>query len=187
MKTKLVLIALIAANLVFITSCGKKHTEPLSSPSPEASVPASPETSPSVSVSGTGGADAPRKIETKVYYPNEEAGALKEETITVDEKDKYKAVLEQCIKNSSVLPKELKILSVDVKDKSCTVNLSDEINQLKGSAATTMGVYTMVNTLCSFEEVGEVLFLVNGQKQTALDQMIFDEPFLFDPDILQEQ
>lgn len=187
MKTKLILIAVIAANLVFITSCGKKDMESSPLPSPEASVPASPETSPSALVSNTGGADAPRKVETKVYYPNEEAGALKEEIITVDEKDKYLAVLEQCIKNSSVLPKNLKILGVEVKDKSCTVNLSEEINQLKGSAATTMGVYTMVNTLCSFEEVDKVLFLVNGQKQTALDQMIFDEPFLFDSDILQEQ
>lgn len=184
MKKKFVLIAAIAVNLVLLTACGAEDAEPL--PSPTVSMSPSPVASPNVTVSNTGGADVPGKVETKVYYPSEEGEALKEETITVDEKDKYLAVLEQCVQDSSVLPKNLKIYSAVVEGKTCTVDLSEEINQLKGSTATTMGVYTMVNTLCSFEEVDDVVFLVNGKKQVALDQMIFDEPFTFDPDIVTQ-
>lgn len=62
-----------------------------------------------------------------------------------------------------VLPPETKILSVKVENGLATVDFSpDVLNANVGAAGEALGIASIVNTLCEFDDVQKVSFTVNG-------------------------
>ena len=86
------------------------------------------------------------------------------------------------------IPGETKILSVETKEGVCFVNLSQEFKSRHtgGSAGEMMTVYSIVNSLTELENVDKVQFLVEGQKLEVFIHMIFNEPFVRDPELIQK-
>lgn len=64
----------------------------------------------------------------------------------------------------ATIPKNTKLLSLEIKDKIAYVNLSHDFkeNYLLGSAAETMTIYSIVNTLTGFSDIRAVKFLLEG-------------------------
>lgn len=106
-----------------------------------------------------------------------------------------KSVMEELIKgprNTSLyatLPAETKIISLETREGTCFVNLSqDFVNKhTGGSTGELMTVYSIVNSLTELEGVRKVQFLIEGQKlEVFKGHLIFNEPFERDDSYISE-
>ena len=81
--------------------------------------------------------------------------------------------------NVSLIPDGTRVIGANTEDGVCTVNLSSEFinNANGGSAADTMCVYSIVNSLAELDNVQSVQFLIDGEKVEIFGSFIFDEPF----------
>ncbi|HZK27439.1 MAG TPA: GerMN domain-containing protein [Thermoclostridium sp.] len=79
----------------------------------------------------------------------------------------------------STIPKDTKLLSADVKDGLCYLDLSREFvdNNPGGTAFETVLINSIVNSLTELPEIKKVQFLVEGEKREVYSHVIFDEPF----------
>ena len=78
------------------------------------------------------------------------------------------------------IPKEARLLSVEVKDEIAYVNFSRELieKHVGGSTGEMMTIVPIVNSLTELPGIKKVQFLVEGQKEKTLaGHVIFDEPF----------
>ena len=73
-------------------------------------------------------------------------------------------------KLSRAISEDVKLLGIETKDNVCFVNFSSEfINKTpSGSLATTLALYSVVNTLCELDNVDSVQVLVNGETGAEL-------------------
>ena len=92
------------------------------------------------------------------------------------------------IKNASrTIPIGTKLLSVEVSDSICFVNLSQEFisKHIGGSAGENMSVYSIVNSLTEIPKIKKVVLLIEGQKIDTFIDMIFNEPFTRDTSLIE--
>ncbi len=87
----------------------------------------------------------------------------------------------------ATLPQGIKVLSVETKEKICFVNFSKEFAQNigGGSSASTMAIYSVVNSLTELPEIEQVQFLIEGEKTEWLGEYDVSEPFLRDESFIQ--
>lgn len=110
------------------------------------------------------------------------------------EKTKEEAVVDLLVKGVdddgliSVIPSETKINSVEIADGTCTVDLSSDFSDEKiiGTADRTLAVYSIVNSLAELDEVENVQFLIEGEKQEIFGDFLFDEPFVADETLISK-
>jgi len=78
-----------------------------------------------------------------------------------------------------VIPEGTKLLSVEVKDGICYLNLSREFveNNPGGSAYETVLINSIVNSYTELPHIEKVQFLIEGEKREVYSHMVFDEPF----------
>ena len=133
-------------------------------------------------------------VETKeydavLYFTDEGANNLVKSKTTVSvekEEDKYLAVIEKLIEGPAggdlypSISAFTKANSVVVKDGICTVDFTDSflLNNEGGTLRETMCLYSVVNTLCEFEEVKKVTFTVNGKKIETFGHLDMTEPYV---------
>lgn len=131
-----------------------------------------------------------------LYFSDHEAMYLVPESRKVSVKEGEsieKVIVNELIKgpsnpnNLKTLPAEVKVLSVETKEKVCFVNLSqDFINKnAGGSTGETLAIFSIVNSLCELEQVDKVQFLIEGQKLETFGHSIFNEPFSRNEDLLK--
>ncbi len=75
---------------------------------------------------------------------------------------------------------DVDILSVTFKDGLCTIDLSSEFktHNTGGSTKETMAIYSIVNTLCSLEEINRVKINIEGNENPDFGgHYSLDEPF----------
>lgn len=139
-------------------------------------------------------------IDVIVYFSDEEAMYLVPETrkIEVKESDKIyleKMIVEELLKGPKIethfdtIPKDTKLLSIKVDDKTAYVDFSKEFkeNHPGGSTGEIMTVYSVVNSLTELDSIDKVVFLVEGQKEKTLaGHLIFDEPFGRDETLIKK-
>lgn len=89
--------------------------------------------------------------------------------------------------NYATLPQNTKVLSVETKEKICFVNFSKEFaeNIGGGSSASTMAIYSVVNSLTELDEVEQVQFLIEGEKTEWLGEYDVSEPFKRDESFIE--
>ena len=125
----------------------------------------------------------------KLYFANKNSDLLIPEgrTVTVNSKESLEYVLvNELIKGPSAgyiyptIPEGTKAISVETKEGTCFVNLSQEFKSRHsgGSAGEIMTIYSIVNTLTELDSVEKVQFLIEGQKMEVFIHCIFNEPFV---------
>jgi germination protein M len=131
-----------------------------------------------------------------LYFTDAQSSFLMKEIRRVDapQSDSVeKLIMNELIKGpkteglSRTVPAETKLRSIEVKDGVCFVNLSAEFisKHSGGSAAETMTVYSVVDSLTELSAVNKVQFLIEGEKKESFIHMVFNEPFERDVDLIE--
>lgn len=132
----------------------------------------------------------------KLYFSDKNAEKLVAETrsVTVNSKESLEyAILNELLKGPEedglypTMPEGTKILSVETKEGTCFVNVSQEFKSKHtgGSASETMTIYSVVNTLTELDGIKKVQFLIEGQKVEVFIHYIFNEPFERDEKLIR--
>lgn len=130
-----------------------------------------------------------------LYFPDNEEGKLKREERTVEVQNALsleKTVINELIKGpakkelSSSIPAATKLLGIETKDNVCFVNFSNEFvsKANSGSMATTLTLYSVVNSLCALENVESVQILINGETGVEFGNFVLDIPYEANEDFI---
>lgn len=84
------------------------------------------------------------------------------------------------------IPAGTKVLSVETKEGICFVNFSGEfVSKFDGgSAAATMAIYSVVNSLTELPDIDKVQFLVDSAKIDTFGDYFFSDPFERDESLI---
>lgn len=124
----------------------------------------------------------------KLYFPDKEGGKLRIEKRSVEIQNALsleKTVVSELIKGpekdtlSPSIPAGTKLLGIETKDNVCFVNFSSEFvsKTNSGSLATTMTLYSVVNSLCALDGVSSVQVLINGENGVEMGNFVLDIPY----------
>ena len=122
----------------------------------------------------------------KLYFPGKNGDKLVGESRAVENAlSLEKTVVNELIKGpkdralSASIPEGTKLLSIETKDKICYVNFSSEfkLKTASGSSATTLTLYSVVNSLCALESVESVQILINGETGVEFGNYVLDIPY----------
>jgi len=111
-----------------------------------------------------------------LYYTNEGNSQVVTETrsVTIPRNEKLPQIaIEELLKGpeteglKSTIPQGTKLLSLDVKDKIATVNLSEDFTGFPGTMAESLAIISIVNTLTDLDGIEQVKILVNGRELIA--------------------
>lgn len=88
----------------------------------------------------------------------------------------------------ATIPNGVEVLSVETKEGICFVNFSKEFanNIGGGSSASTMAIYSVVNSLTELDEIEKVQFLIDGEKTEWLGEYDVSEPFERDETFIKD-
>ena len=88
----------------------------------------------------------------------------------------------------ATIPQGVEVLSVETKENICFVNFSKEFadNIGGGSSASTMAIYSVVNSLTELDEIEKVQFLIDGEKTEWLGEYDVSEPFERDESFIKD-
>lgn len=122
----------------------------------------------------------------ELYFANPEKTGLISEKRLVDVKDNEtveKTAITELVKGPSLeghklLPADIKLLSVEIKDSFCYVNFSKEFLSVPATEAK-LCVYSVVNTLTGIPAISSVQFLVEGEKAEKLGDTVLTELFTY--------
>ncbi|HHX17275.1 MAG TPA: GerMN domain-containing protein [Clostridium sp.] len=87
-----------------------------------------------------------------------------------------------------VIPEGTRLLSIQTEDGICTVDLSEEFvsNQPGGTAAETITINSIVNTLTELEHVDSVQFRIEGSIREVLVHHALDRPFKRNENVIKK-
>ncbi|MDN5294360.1 MAG: germination protein [Eubacteriales bacterium] len=116
------------------------------------------------------------KTQVVLYFATPDARGLKAEKREITKVSGIaKAALEELIKGprtpglSPTLPTKTRILGINIKDGTATVDFSREIREgVAGSAGEQLAIFSVVNTLTEFPTIKRVQFLIEGEKIETL-------------------
>lgn len=123
-----------------------------------------------------------------LYFPDKDGEKLLLEKRTVNVQQTLsleKTVVSELIKGpenkklAASIPDGTKLLNIETKDNVCYVNFSNEFRSKtsSGSTATTMTLYSVVNSLCALENVSSVQILINGETGVEFGNFVLDIPY----------
>lgn len=114
-----------------------------------------------------------KKEKISLYYGSSDKRSLSEETAVIDEPmtldDEATTALEKLLAGPSeaehtrVIPEGTNLISLRVKDRTATVNLSQEFEKSDGNATRLLALYSVVATLCAVDGINRTQILVNGR------------------------
>ncbi|MDO5478584.1 MAG: GerMN domain-containing protein, partial [Clostridia bacterium] len=127
----------------------------------------------------------------ELYFANEEKTALISEKRMLDIKDNEtaeKTAIGELMKGPAakgvkLITEDIKVLSIETKDKFCYVNLSKEFLSLPAENSD-LCIYSIVNTLTRLPEISSVQFLVEGEKAEKIGDTVMSEPFTYNEDLV---
>lgn len=123
-----------------------------------------------------------------LYFPDKNGEGLRLEKRTVNVQQTLsleKTVVSELIKGpenkglAPSVPEGTKLLNIETKDNVCYVNFSSEFRSKtsSGSAATTLTLYSVVNSLCALKNVSSVQILINGETGVEFGNFVLDIPY----------
>lgn len=123
-----------------------------------------------------------------LYFPDKNGEGLRLEKRTVNVQQTLsleKTVVSELIKGpenkglAPSVPEGTKLLNIETKDNVCYVNFSSEFRSKtsSGSAATTLILYSVVNSLCALKNVSSVQILINGETGVEFGNFVLDIPY----------
>lgn len=176
-RLRVILLAVLALTLLVTAGCDPNN-EKGTPGGTSAAVSGNSGTSAGSAASSSGTQPASKKMNIKVYYPDEQGMKLiaAKRTIKSDDAGKYAEAMKSLLQGPkdkgqiAVIPKQAKLRSVKVKDDVAYVDFSqDLVKQFTGgSTGEEMLVGSVVNTLTDFPEIKKVQILVEGKKIETL-------------------
>lgn len=138
------------------------------------------------------------KLALTLYFPDKNYEYLVGEVRKIDVRNALsleKIVVDEILKGpqnnelSASVPSGTKLMSVEIKDKVCFVNFSKEFiaGSNSGSAATTMALYSVVNSLCLMKNIESVQILINGEAGVEFGNFVLDIPYEADFSLIQQE
>ena len=129
-----------------------------------------------------------KKTKLTLYFSDSESQFLIEEKRQVAVKDNEKIekhVIQELIKGPQdkgllkTVPPETEVISIETKEGTCFVNLSQDfkLKHWGGSTGEIMTIYSIVNSLTELPHINKVQFLIEGKKVEVFQHMVFNEPF----------
>ncbi len=123
----------------------------------------------------------------QLYFANSDLTALKAEprkVTTADTVSIERTIVNELMKGpashelTGMIPSGTKLQNVETRDGVCYVNFSEDfVSRFAGGTNTGMLiVYSIVNSLCSLENIESVQILIEGEKGATFGDFIFDEP-----------
>lgn len=123
-----------------------------------------------------------------LYFPDENGEKLKKERRSIEIQSALsleKTVVSELIKGpgkkglSQAVPTGTKLMGIETKDNVCYVNFSSEFvsKTNPSSLATTLTLYSVVNTLCALDGVSGVQILINGKNGVEFGNYVLDIPY----------
>ena len=125
--------------------------------------------------------DSIRRMELTLYFANEDGNALRACKRIVEYEQNVlpeQLVVEQLIEGAkeegcqSVIPSDIRVLSVTNDDGICYVNLDQSFLNPYGNATPEVSLYSIVNSLSELGSVRSVQFLVNGESNTMYRELL---------------
>lgn len=134
--------------------------------------------------------------EAVLYFASNSVNKLASEKRTVfyeNKEDVYEAVIEALIKGpetdkcSVSINRDTIVNSVKVNDKVATVDFTSSFTKYNtgGSTKELLCLYSVVNTLCEFPEIDEVLITVDGKLISTFGQFDMSEPYTADTGLIE--
>lgn len=131
------------------------------------------------------------------YFPDDAVMYLVGESRNVNLRESLflESVVQAIIKgpaNESLRPSisgDVEVLSVTEENGICTVDLSSEFAEFNtgGSTKETMAIYSIVNTLCSIDEINKVKINIDGNENPDFGgHFSLDEPLEADMSLIKE-
>ncbi len=126
------------------------------------------------------------KLAVTLYFPHKGFEHLSGEVRRIDVQNALsleKIVVNELLRGpqnkelSASVPQGTKLLSIEVKDKVCFVNFTKEFVAVSGSSATTMALYSVVNSLCALKNIESVQILINGEAGVEFGNFVLDIPY----------
>lgn len=178
MKKNLCVILFIIFAIGIISGCAPSTNNPVNSDTP-------PEVNPALE-------EKKDEIikDASLYFTSDNITTLTAEkrAVTSASEDIYKKVIEELIKGPSskdlyatVHPKT-QINNVSLKGKTATADFSSSLITYNtgGSTREYLCLYSIVNTLCSFDEIDEVIITIDGKSISTFGQFDMTEPHTMD-------
>lgn len=140
--------------------------------------------------------DQGEKVTVTLYFGDAQAqyvvGEQREISVKEGSDSLYKNVFLELMKGpeterlQNTIPNGTKLLSINVDNGLCTVDLSSEFvdNSPGGTASETMTLWSVVNTLTELEGIDKVQFLIEGEKREVYTHTVFDKPFTRDESLI---
>jgi len=136
------------------------------------------------------------KTTLTLYFPDKNGEKLVAENRTVDIQQALsleKAIVSELLKGtenselSGAVAEGTKLLSIETKENVCYVNFSSEFvsKSSSGTAATTLSLYSIVNSLCELKTVDSVQILVDGKADIEFGNYVLDIPYEANYDLVK--
>lgn len=142
------------------------------------------------------GVDGFEKMDYPFYFADEN-GRLQEETRQIhfsSSSEKIQVVLRQLIAGTKkqdlypVIRQDTEILSAKIEDGLCTVNFSEEFNQVVENVPADTSIYAVVNTLCELNGVTSVKINIAGDEECRyLDMIDLSKPLEKREDLIETE
>ncbi len=86
------------------------------------------------------------------------------------------------------MPMGTKLISAEMKNRVCTINLSEEFvtNRPESASGQRMTVYSIVNSLTNLDNIEKVRFLVEGKQSNAYEYIDISDSFVAFEDIIYD-
>lgn len=130
------------------------------------------------------------KKDVSLYFTSDNITTLTAEkrAVTSASVDIYKKAMEELIKGPSskdlyaTVHPETKINSVSLSGKTAVADFSDSLITYNtgGSTREYLCLYSIVNTLCSFDEIDEVIITIDGKSISTFGQFDMTAPHTMD-------
>jgi len=116
--------------------------------------------------------EKPKEVEVSLFFADENIAHLKAEKRVFKNDDTIVGEVVQAIIDGpnnenlcTLIPSDTKIISASVSGDLCTINLNDEFtNFTGGTSMENLAIYSIVNSLCSIDDISKVKIDIEGNK-----------------------
>ena len=136
------------------------------------------------------------RAEITLYWGNADGTGLKESHIDVAYVKTVrleKLIIEQLIQGpdedgyTSVLPQDMEIINVTVRDRTCYVNLDNKFTEGVNGIPFEVSLYSIVNSLCELDYISKVQFQVNGDSRINVGATSLNQFYEKNYDIIEQE
>ncbi|MGE5416225.1 MAG: GerMN domain-containing protein [Acidobacteriota bacterium] len=134
------------------------------------------------------------KIKVELYYAREDGKGLAIEERSINKAEGIaRETINELLKGPSqkdlvsALPKGTELLDINVRpDGQCIVNFNGNLESISGDIKSKLAVYSVVDTLCQFPTIDNVIFQVDGTPVEHVGELAVDEPVIANYELSKE-